>query len=108
MGSTKAKSAAGARKHEFPADSTVHFVASASKATYVVKRCQRADGCTVEELLSRFTYRDAKGEQRRYRVADLRYDLAGGRLTLSKTLAKGREGSAAGKKTAISTIKRHL
>jgi len=90
---SQASSAAAARlPANLPAEATVQWTEATSKVPYITKRCQRADGCTVEELIRKFTYSN-NGIKKRYTLQDLRYDLAGGRLKLSSSkgaITKGR------------------
>lgn len=46
---------------------------------YIAKRCKKCSGMTVGKCLGR-PYQDAAGNERKYGVSDLKYDIAAGRL----------------------------
>jgi len=65
---------------EFPKSAKLKYIATAAEAVeYIRKRCQRCSGRRVEQCLG-MLYQDASGNERRYGVSDLKYDLAAGRL----------------------------
>merc|ERR1712031_83607 len=63
----------------FPASAVLHFTGSGEGAPYMVKRCKKHNGRTIQQCLG-MKYADSSGNQRSYGVADLRYDIKGGRL----------------------------
>eukprot|EP00931_Biecheleriopsis_adriatica_P101511 TRINITY_DN7662_c0_g2_i1.p1 TRINITY_DN7662_c0_g2~~TRINITY_DN7662_c0_g2_i1.p1 ORF type:complete len:654 (-),score=165.82 TRINITY_DN7662_c0_g2_i1:48-1958(-) len=68
---------------DFPKDAVVKYTKKTSEVAYLNKRCSRCNGKKVQDCLG-MTYTDAGGNERRYGYSDLKYDIAGGRLELSK------------------------
>lgn len=62
----------------------LQYIAKAGEALeYIKKRCQKCSGRSVEQCLG-MPYRDASGNERKYGVSDLKYDLAAGRLKVTR------------------------
>jgi len=72
------------KARDVPGDAMVCFTGQESKVAYITKRCKRAHGFVVEDLLQRFTFSDKNGSAQQYGLQDLRYDLSRGFLKLSK------------------------
>jgi len=63
-----------------PVDAKLQYNADAGEASeYVKKRCKRCSGRTVRKCLG-MPFQDANGNERKYRVSDLKYDIVAGRL----------------------------
>jgi len=58
-----------------------------AKSAYINKRCRLCDLRTVGQCLGGLTYKDSNGNTVTYQPKDLKYDLATGRLKMSKTQA---------------------
>merc|ERR1740121_802654 len=75
---------AKAKTRDVPGDAMVCFTGQESKVAYITKRCKRAHGFVVADLLQRLTFSDKNGSTQQYGLQDLRYDLSRGFLKLSK------------------------
>jgi len=51
---------------------------------YIIKRAKKCSGRTVEQCLG-MPFNDAKGNERKYGMSDLKYDIAAGRLKLMRS-----------------------
>merc|ERR1712224_762122 len=72
-----------AREH--PDDDMVFkYAGRPAMSLYITSRCQNLQGQTVSQALSAFRYKDGYGKWCKYSAADLRYDLASGRVFLEK------------------------
>jgi len=80
----KAKKTVRGLPSNTPISAKLKSVAKAGEALeYISKRCQKCSGRTVEQCLG-MTFRDASGNERKYGVSDLRYDMAAGRLKVAR------------------------
>jgi hypothetical protein len=80
--SSKIKSASKLNKRVkgFPSSAKLKYMANADEAfDYIRKRCQRCSDRRVEQCLG-MLFQDANGNERKYGLSDLKYDLAAGRL----------------------------
>jgi hypothetical protein len=68
---------------QFSPHAVLKFSKQDGSADYMNKRCSRCHGKTVGACLG-MMYKDAKGTEKTYGNADLKYDIAGGRLTVVK------------------------
>uniref|UniRef100_A0A7S3U2Z7 Uncharacterized protein n=1 Tax=Strombidinopsis acuminata TaxID=141414 RepID=A0A7S3U2Z7_9SPIT len=59
-----------------------------SDTAYIASRCKSCDGCSVEHCLKSMWYKNADGVDTKYKLPDLRYDLARGLLTMGGHGAK--------------------
>jgi len=50
-------------------------VGTGQPSPYIKKRCERAVGKTVKEVLENFSFKGAKGSMMKYTAGDLRYDI---------------------------------
>mmetsp|Transcript_31722 Transcript_31722/g.87611 ORF Transcript_31722/g.87611 Transcript_31722/m.87611 type:complete len:587 (-) Transcript_31722:189-1949(-) len=68
-----------------PLSAKLEIVADAAETVaYIAKRCKRCVGKTVGQCLG-MPFQDANGNERRYGVQDLKYDIARGRLRVIRT-----------------------
>lgn len=74
---------------EFPPKSFLKRTAVQSLCDYLNARCNKAHGLTIEEAIGSLVF-EKKGVLVHYNVADLRYDIAGGRLEIVKQPPTGR------------------
>jgi len=75
------KSAAFTFPSDMPADALLVYIQKETLAPYIAKRCKKAAGMTITKALSSLRYLDSKGADRKYGMADLRYDLKRGMLS---------------------------
>jgi len=68
-------------KASFTPNAKLKRTAVKSKAAYLDKRCDRCNGKTVEKCIG-MLYTKGDGEKAKYSLADLRYDVQGGRLSV--------------------------
>lgn len=63
-----------------PVSAKLKFVAKAdAKSEYITKRCKKCHGKTVGQCLG-MLYQGDDGDERKYGVSDLKYDIGTGRL----------------------------
>lgn len=60
---------------DLPANSIIVLTEKVPATPYIAKRAKQLAGRTVEQVLTTGKFVDADGQSRKYRVADLRYDL---------------------------------
>jgi len=78
------KTKAPARKTTGDFSPTAVIKCLATGSDYMAKRCKKANGKTVDSVVNKMTYTDAKGNSRNYGVSDLKYDISSGRINLKK------------------------
>jgi hypothetical protein len=83
---TKARKAMSAGKakllKQFPLSAKVKLTGEGDATPYIMKRCKKADGKTVQQVLA-MEYTDASGATRKYGMSDLKYDVSAQRLRLT-------------------------
>jgi len=57
---------------------------TSTPSPYIKQRCDQLVGKTVKEALEKFQYKDASGETKKYKMADLRYDVKGNNIVLKE------------------------
>jgi len=67
----------------YPPNSVIEFLQSVGKSDYINNRCKRLKNKTVEAAMG-MTYQDASGNDRRYVLSDLRYDIDAGRIRVGR------------------------
>jgi hypothetical protein len=67
----------------YSANAKISYTKQTSKVKYLNARCSRCHKKTVDEVLG-MKYKDGNGTERSYALADLKYDIQGGRLTVTK------------------------
>merc|ERR1712048_224388 len=75
----KAKKATRSLPAAFPLSAKLKYVAKVEALPYMMKRCKKCDGKTVGQCIG-MLYQDASGNERKYGVSDLKYDVARSRL----------------------------
>eukprot|EP00933_Yihiella_yeosuensis_P056583 TRINITY_DN5586_c0_g1_i1.p1 TRINITY_DN5586_c0_g1~~TRINITY_DN5586_c0_g1_i1.p1 ORF type:complete len:439 (+),score=95.40 TRINITY_DN5586_c0_g1_i1:93-1409(+) len=79
-----------------PLDGKIKRLEVASKSAYLDERCKKCEGKTVKQCLE-LQYKKANGEKVKYTMADLRYDISGGRLqVVGGTIVKETSGPSLG------------
>lgn len=68
---------------DLPGDKVIALTGKVAATPYIAKRTRQLAGLTVERVLTTENFLDASDERRKYRVADLRYDLKQGFLALA-------------------------
>jgi len=68
---------------EYRSTSKITCTQQISKIAYLNKRCSRCHNKTVGEVMG-MKYKDASGTEKSYNLADLKYDIQGGRLKVKK------------------------
>jgi hypothetical protein len=71
----------------FPLDAVLRFVKQDHKSNYINKRCGRFNGKPIRECLGT-KYKDVHGIEKSYGYSDLKYDVAGGSLEVTKKVRK--------------------
>uniref|UniRef100_A0A7S0A9G8 Uncharacterized protein n=1 Tax=Pyrodinium bahamense TaxID=73915 RepID=A0A7S0A9G8_9DINO len=73
-----------ARCADLPANGVLVNTGKGSSAPYIAERVKRAAGRTVAQALASMRFADKTGKKRNYTLADLRYDLSKGALSVKR------------------------
>lgn len=73
----------GALSVSFQSGAILQYTKKESKVEYLNKRCKQANGKSVGTCIG-MKFQDGNGETKSYGYADLKYDIAGGRLVMNK------------------------
>jgi len=68
---------------KYPSDAVLTYTGKINSSEQLNSRCKRCHKKKVSVCLG-MKYKDSKGVEQEYKTADLKYDINGGRLTLSK------------------------
>eukprot|EP00931_Biecheleriopsis_adriatica_P088378 TRINITY_DN62712_c0_g1_i1.p1 TRINITY_DN62712_c0_g1~~TRINITY_DN62712_c0_g1_i1.p1 ORF type:complete len:418 (-),score=85.69 TRINITY_DN62712_c0_g1_i1:44-1234(-) len=70
---------------KFPPESYIQREGVRCGTDYIDARCDAAHGRTVADVIANMKYKHSNGQVKAYGISDLKYDISGKRLTLSKT-----------------------
>jgi len=90
-------------RSEFPPSHFLACGAETPRAQYIVDRCRRIHGMTIEDAIEKFMYKDTHGLERHYNMTDLQYDVNAKFLSIIPT----KPGPAPRKPMAAATAPCH-